>query len=66
MEKSKKERNRRVKLGILALVLVVLAYGLAKITGDTSGDWWKFSILTVGLVGFTGGYLTMTDIFGKK
>ena len=66
MENNKRERNRRLKLGIAALALVVLAYALAKITADTSGDWWKFSLLAVGLVGFIGGYLTLTDIFGKK
>lgn len=66
MIKNKEERNRRLKLGIAALVLVVLAYALAKITNDTSGDWFKFSLLTIGLVGFIGGYLTLTDIFIRK
>lgn len=66
METNNKERNRRLKLGIAALALVVLAYALAKITADTSGDWWKFSLLAVGLVGFIGGYLTITDVLGKK
>lgn len=66
METNNKERNRRLKLGIVALALVVLAYALAKITEDVSGDWWRFSLLTVGLVGFIGGYLTLTDIYGKK
>ena len=66
METNTKEKNRRIKLGLLALVLVVLAYTLAKITGDESGDWWKFSLLECGLVGFIGGYLTLTDILGKK
>ena len=63
---SKEERNRRIKFGILALSLTVLSYALAKITNDTSGDWFKFSMLCVGLVGLIGGYLTFTDIFGKK
>lgn len=66
MENNKAEKNRRLKLGIAALALVVLAYALAKITNDMSGDWWRFSLLTVGLVGFIGGYLTLTDIYGKK
>ena len=63
---SKEERNRRIKFGILALSLTVLSYALAKITNDTSGDWFKFSMLCVGLVGLIGGYLTFTDILGKK
>lgn len=66
MTENNKEKNRRVKLGILALTLVILAYGLAKITSDMSGDWFKFSLLCVGLVGFIGGYITLTDIFGRK
>lgn len=66
MERNSEERNRRVKLGILALGLVILAYALAKITSDMSGDWFKFSLLVVGLIGFIGGYLTMTDIWGGK
>ncbi|GAG09919.1 unnamed protein product [marine sediment metagenome] len=63
---SKEERNRRIKLGITALSLTVLSYGLAKITNDVSGDWFKFSILCVGLVGIIGGFLTFTDVLGKK
>lgn len=66
MATNNKERNRRLKLGIVALALVVLAYATAKISGDQSGDWWRFSLLAVGLVSFIGGYLTLTDIFGKK
>ena len=66
MAVTKEERNRRVKLGIVALSLTVLAYGLAKITNDVSGDWFKFSMLCVGLVGIIGGFLTFTDIFSKK
>ena len=66
MKVIKEERNRRIKLGIVALALTVLSYGLAKITNDVSGDWHKFSMLVAGLVGFIGGYLTLTDIFGKK
>jgi len=66
MEKNNEERNRRVKLGVLALGFVVLSYAVAKITNDMSGDWWKFSLLVVGLVSFIGGYLTMTDIWGGK
>jgi len=65
-ENNKKEKNRRLKLGVVSLVLVVLAYGLAKITNDMSGDWWRFSLLVVGLVGFIGGYITITDVLGKK
>lgn len=64
--KDNEERNRRIKLGLLALVLVVLSYALAKITNDTSGDWFKFSLLATGLVGIIGGYLTFTDVLGKK
>jgi len=63
---SNGERNRRLKLGIAALALVVVAYALAKITGDESGDWWRFSLLTVGLVLFTGGYLTITDVVALR
>ena len=63
---TKEERNRRIKLGLLALVLVVAAYALAKITNDTSGDWFKFSLITVGLIGWTEGCVTLTDIFGRK
>ncbi len=63
---SKEERNRRIKLGIVALSLTVISYAVAKITNDTSGDWFKFSILCIGLVGLIGGYLTFTDVLGKK
>ena len=63
---KKEERNRRIKLGLLALSLVVIAYGLAKITNDTSGDWFKFSLITIGLIGWTEGCVTLTDIFGRK
>lgn len=63
---GKVERNRRLKYGAAGLVLVVLAYALAKITNDTSGDWWRFSMLVVSLVFFIGGYLTVTDVLGKK
>ena len=66
MALDKKERNRRIKLGILALTLTVLAYALAKITNDTSGDWFKFSMITIGIIGWTEGCVTLTDIFGKK
>jgi len=66
METNNKERNRRLKLGVLGLVLVVFAYALAKITNDMSGDWWRFSLLTLGIVLFIGGYITVTDVLGKK
>jgi len=64
--KNNEERNRRIKMGVLALVLTIIAYALAKITNDTSGDWFKFSILCVGLVGIIDGCLTFTDVLGKK
>ena len=60
------EKNRRLKLGIISLVLIILSYALAKFTNDVSGGWFKFSMLTLGVLGFTGGFLTFTDIFGKK
>lgn len=66
MTGNNQEKNRRIKLGILALVLTILAYALAKITGDVSGDWFKFSLLVVGLIGLIGGQLTFTDVLGKK
>ena len=66
MALDKKEKNRRIKLGILALTLTVIAYALAKITNDTSGDWFKFALLCVGLAGLIGGELTFTDVLGKK
>ena len=66
---TKEEKNRRLKLGILDLVLIVLAYIIAKITNDMSGDWLKFSLLTTGIIGWTEGCITLTDIwqvrFGK-
>lgn len=65
-ENNKAEKNRRLKLGIACLALVVLAYAGAKISQDVSGDWWRFSLLAVGLIAFIGGYLTLTDILGKK
>ena len=69
-EDKSEERNRRLKFGIAALVLVVFAYILAKITNDVSGDWWRFSLLIVGLDLFIGGYITITDVvalrWGKK
>ena len=66
MTKDNEERNRRIKLGIFAIILVVFAYGLAKITNDTSGDWFRFSLITIGLIGWTEGCVTLTDILGKK
>lgn len=66
MIKNNEEKNRRLKLGILALILTILAYGFAKISGDTSGDWFKFALLCVGLAGLIGGQLTFTDVLGKK
>ncbi len=66
MVNNNKEKNRRIKLGILALVLTVIAYLVAKTTGDVSGDWFKFSLLVVGLIGLIGGQLTFTDVLGKK
>jgi len=60
------ERNRRIKLACVALGLTVIAYALAKITNDTSGDWFKFSLLCIGLAGIIGGQLTFTDVLGKK
>lgn len=66
MTENSKDKQRRLKMGIVALVLIVLSYALAKITNDVSGDWWKFSLLTLGVIGFTGGYLTLTDIYGKR
>lgn len=65
MEKNHEERNRRIKLGILALAFVVLSYAVAKITNDTSGDWFRFSLITIGLIGWTEGCVTLTDILGK-
>jgi len=66
MALDKNEKNRRIKLGILALTLTVLAYAIAKITNDTSGDWFRFALLCVGLAGLIGGELTFTDVLGKK
>lgn len=66
MAENNKEKNRRIKLGCLALGLTILSYALAKITGDVSGDWFKFSLLCVGLAGLIGGQLTFTDVLGKK
>lgn len=66
MALEKKERNRRIKLGILALAIMLIAYALAKISNDTSGDWFKLSLMTIGLIGWTEGCVTLTDIYGKK
>jgi len=66
MTKNNEEKNRRVKLAIGGLFLVVVSYAIAKITNDVSGDWFKFSILCIGLIGVIGGCLTFTDIFGRK
>lgn len=66
MAGNNKERNRRIKLGILALGLTVAAYALAKITNDTTGEWFKFALLVTGLAGIIGGQLTFTDVLGKK
>ena len=63
---SNGERNRRLKLGIVALALVVLAYALAKITNDMSGDWWRFSLLITGITLFIGGYITITDVIALR
>lgn len=64
--KNNEEKNRRLKLGIFDISLVVIAYGIAKITNDISGDWWKFSLLITGLIGWIEGCITLTDIFGLK
>ena len=66
MTKNNEEKNRRVKLAIGGLILVVASYTIAKLTNDVSGDWFKFSILCIGLIGVIGGCLTFTDIFGRK
>ena len=66
MATNNKERNRRIKLGILALALTMAAYALAKITNDVSGDWFKFAVLITALAGIIGGQLTFTDVLGKK
>ena len=60
------DKHRRVKLGFLDLILVVVVYIVAKITNDVSGDWWKFSLLVTGLIGWIEGCITLTDIFGLK
>lgn len=60
------ERNRRIKLACVALGLTVISYAIAKITNDTSGDWFKFALLCIGLAGIIGGQLTFTDVLGKK
>lgn len=65
-EIDKKERNRRLKLGIGTLILVVGAYILAKVTNDQSGDWYRFSIIVAGVFASIGGYITLTDLLGKK
>lgn len=63
---TSEDKHRRIKLGFLDLALVVIAYAVAKITNDVSGDWWKFSLLITGLIGWIEGCITLTDIFGLK
>lgn len=66
MMETKEEKNRRIKLGLLALAIAILSYIVAKATGDTSGDWWKLSLLTCVLLGLKGALITLTDVLGKK
>lgn len=61
-----KERNRRLKLGIAAIILVTIAYYTDRYIGTYSGDW-KIYAYVIGMIfAFIGGYLTLTDIFRKK
>ena len=63
---TSEDKHRRIKLGFLDLIIVVIVYAIAKITNDISGDWWKFSMLITGLIGWIEGCITLTDIFGLK
>ena len=63
---TKKERNRRLKLGIVGIVLIITSYGVAKFTHDVSGDWFKFSMLITGIIGWTEGCITLTDVWSTR
>jgi len=63
---NNKERNRRLKLGIAVIALVTIAYYTDRFIGIYTGDWKVYAYLVGGVFGFIGGYLTLTDIFGKK
>lgn len=66
MAKNNEERNRRLKLGIAVIVLVTIAYYTDRFIGVYTGDWKVYAYIVGGVFGFIGGYLTLTDIFGKK
>lgn len=65
--KSKVERNRRLRLGIATIALVTIAYYADRFgPGAYTGDWKEYAYIVGGVFAFIGGYLTLTDIFGKK
>ena len=66
MENNKAERNRRLKLGIAVIALVTLAYYTDRFIGTYTGDWKEYAYIVGGVFAFIGGYLTLTDLFGKK
>jgi len=64
--KNKTEKNRRLKLGIATIVLVSIAYYTDRYLGTYTGDWKIYSYIVGGVFAFIGGYITMTDILGRK
>ena len=65
--KNKKDRERRLKLGIATIILVTIAYYTDRFGGGTyTGDWKAYAYVVGTVFAFIGGYITMTDIFGKK
>lgn len=60
------ERNRRLKLGIAAIILITIAYYTDRYIGIYTGDWKVYAYVVGAVFGFIGGYLTLTDILGKK
>lgn len=64
--KNKKDRERRMKLGIATVTLVTIAYYTDRYIGTYTGDWKVYAYVVGAIFAFIGGYITLTDIFGKK
>jgi len=66
MVKNNEEKNRRLKLGIVVIALVTIAYYTDRFIGIYTGDWKVYAYIVGGVFGFIAGYITLTDIFGRK
>ena len=65
--KNNKEWNRRLWMGGAVIVLVTVAYYSDRFgPGTYTGDWKVYAYVVGSIFAFIGGYITLTDIFGKK